>query len=274
MYQYYSNSMNTAIFRILTLQNKLHNAISDNQLELYYQPILDAQNYEIVGAEALIRWNDPELGIVQPDSFIPLAEESGAIIPIGEWVIKEACKKIEYWNTKFNNDLFVCVNVSSVQFRKQDISELVSNQLKLYKINPNSLHIEITESILMSSSKEIITKLKDLKALGIKISLDDFGTGYSSLSYLQKFPIDTIKIDRQFTNEITEFNEFPALVSAIVSMAHGLKMHVVAEGVENKFQATQLRKLSCKYLQGYFFSRPVIESEMTELIRKSYLKSA
>lgn len=274
MYQYYSNSMNTAIFRILTLQNKLYNAISDNQLELFYQPILDSNSFDIVGVEALIRWNDPELGTIFPDAFIPLAEESGAIVPIGEWVIKEACKKIKFWNTKFNTDLFISVNVSSVQFSKQDLYKVISNQLNLYKINPSLLHIEITESILMSSSDDIVNKLNKLKELGIKISLDDFGTGYSSLSYLQKFPIDTLKIDRQFTSEITEFNEFPALVTAIINMAHGLKMTLVAEGVENKFQANQLKKLSCNLLQGYYFSRPVIETEMTELIRKSHLKSA
>ncbi|MFK7815510.1 MAG: EAL domain-containing protein [Gammaproteobacteria bacterium] len=274
IYQYYSNSMNTAILRILSLQNKLHNAIIENQLELHYQPIIDAHNHEIVGAEALIRWHDPELGIIYPDAFIPLAEESGAIIPIGKWVIEEACKKIKSWNTKFNTSLFISINVSSVQFSKQNICELISHQIKSNDINPEFLHIEITESILMSSINEVADKLMDLKKLGIKISLDDFGTGYSSLSYLQKFPIDTLKIDRQFTSEITEIDELPPLVTAIINMAHGLDMDVVAEGVENEFQATQLKKLSCKLLQGYYFSRPVVEAEMTELIRKSYLKSA
>ncbi len=274
IYQYYSNSMNTAIFRILTLENKLHKAVNENQLELYYQPILNSTNHEIVGAEALIRWNDPELGVVSPDAFIPLAEESGSIIQIGEWVIKEACKQIHYWNNNFNTDLSISVNVSSIQFSKQNLREVISNQLRHYKINPNSLHIEITESILMSSSNKITDKLKDLKSLGIKISLDDFGTGYSSLSYLQKFPIDVLKIDRQFTSEISKTNKFPPLVSAIISMAHGLNLKVVAEGVENEFQMTQLMKLSCDQLQGYFFSRPVAADEMTELIRKSSLKIA
>ena len=274
IYQYYSNSMNTAIFRILTLENKLHRAIADNQLELYYQPIFDAHSFEIIGAEALIRWNDPELGIVAPDAFIPLAEESGAIIQIGEWVIKEACKQLEYLNNKFKMDLSISVNVSGIQFSKQDLYELIANQLRLHKIKPNLLHIEITESILMSSSEVISSKLEALKSLGINISLDDFGTGYSSLSYIQKFPIDTLKIDRQFTSEICKSNAQPPLVSAIISMAHGLGLKVVAEGVEDEFQKDQLSKLECDQLQGYYFSRPIKADELALLIGNRFLKTA
>ncbi len=274
MYHYYSDSMNTAIFKVITLEKKLHKAISNNELILHYQPIVDTKTHGIVGVEALVRWQDPELGLIPPDSFISIAEGNGLILPIGEWVIQEACKQANNWNEQFDLNLSVSVNVSSVQFMKQDLYKVVSNTLKSNNFKPELLHIEITESLIMHSSGEILNTFDKLKSLNINISLDDFGTGYSSLNYLRKYPIDILKIDRQFTSEITEENLAPPLVTAIINMAHGLNLKVIAEGVEDQLQCMQLRNLKCDQLQGYFFSQPVSVNQMTELIRASMIKSA
>jgi EAL domain-containing protein (putative c-di-GMP-specific phosphodiesterase class I) len=235
------------------LEADLRRAITHGEFELYFQPLFDLETNRIGSFEALIRWHHPRRGLVAPDEFIPLAEETGLIVPIGTWVIQEACRQAMKWP----GDVRVAVNVSSVQFRKPGLSNVIIQALAASGLDPRRLEVEITESIFLESSEPLIAVLHSLRGLGIRIALDDFGTGYSSLSYLQSFPFDKIKIDRSFIQQLLSRSGSTAIVRAITDLARALGMETTAEGVENSEQLAELRLQGCSSVQGYLFSRPV-----------------
>lgn len=265
-YQYYSDSMNNFVFNRMAMESKLRKALKENQLFLEYQPQVDVSDETIYGAEALIRWNDPEQGIISPGIFIPLAEETGLIVDIGAWVLREACQQAKAWQRRDCKPIKVSVNVSAIQFLKQDLPALVKNVLKETKLDPGYLEIEITETTIMEDMGRVIDILHQLRDIGVKISLDDFGTGYSSLNYLREFPIDILKIDRGFVNELNNQKSDVAIVTAIIAMAHALNLEVIAEGVEDEYQYKLLRNLGCDYIQGFYLHRPIPVDEVTQLI--------
>ena len=252
-YRFFEAEMNARAQSRHRLEGDLRRAISAGEFELYFQPLFDLETNRIGSFEALIRWNHPSRGLVAPDEFIPLAEETGLIVPIGTWVIQEACRQA----TKWPEDVRVAVNVSSVQFRKPGLVNVLMQALAASGLDPRRLEVEITESIFLESSEALIAVLHSLRNLGIRIALDDFGTGYSSLSYLQSFPFDKIKIDRSFIQQMLSRSGSTAIVRAITDLARALGMETTAEGVENPEQLAELRQHGCSSVQGYLFSRPV-----------------
>ena len=265
-YQFYSVDMNNKAHERLRIEGLLHKALEKNEFLLFYQPKVDMNNGDIIGAEALIRWINDEIGFVSPVDFIPMAEETGLIIPIGEWVIRTACQQISDWKNKGLPEVRVAVNLSARQFRQGNLAKLIDSILKEYGLTPDCLPLEITESLLMSDKDDSKRALEELKAMGFQIYLDDFGTGYSSLSYLKKFPIDALKIDRSFVMDIPDDKDDMAISSAIVAMSHALRLDVVAEGIETMDQYNFLRQLGCEEAQGYLFSKPLPADEFEELL--------
>lgn len=265
-YQLYSSAMNVKVFERLALESSLRNAIEKNELILYYQPQVDS-NKNIVAAEALIRWNHPELGIVSPMSFIPIAEETGLIVPIGEWVLETACVECKKWNDAGHN-LIVAVNLSGRQFKEKNLIETVESIINKTGLDPKYLELEITETIAMQNETFTIDVLNKLKETGIKIAVDDFGTGYSSLSYLKKFPIDCLKIDQSFVRNMNDDIKDAAIVNTIIGLAHNLKLKVTAEGVETQEHMDFLVDNGCEKLQGYLFSRPVPAEKFVKLLKE------
>jgi EAL domain-containing protein (putative c-di-GMP-specific phosphodiesterase class I) len=273
-YQYYLESMNTLAHERLALENKLRRALETNELCLHYQPQVDAASGRIVGVEALLRWFDPDHGLIPPDTFIPVAENSGLILPIGEWVINEACRQNKAWQKAGLEKIVVSVNVSGIQFARQNVSDVIDAALRESGLAPAYLETEITESVIMDQPERAVEQLSAIKALGIRIALDDFGTGYSSFSYLHRFPIDTLKIDRSFISEICEKAEHAEIVAAIIAMSHILKLRVVAEGIEEEEQLHLLADKECDVIQGYLFSRPLPAEQVSQLLAKPTLKTA
>lgn len=273
-YQYYKDSMNVAAVERVKLEGRLRRALEQDQLELHYQPQVDSVTHEIVGLEALLRWRDPENGLIPPNEFIPLAEASGLILPIGEWVLHEACRQARAWQKAGYPVRLMSVNVSSVQFARQDVASIVRAALTRNRLDPGCFEIEITESTIMSDPKSAVQMLEDIKALGVSIALDDFGTGYSSLSYLRRFPIDTLKIDRSFIREVDKKPEDAEIVGAITSMAHSLRLRVVVEGIETESQLGIVCERQCDVIQGFLFSRPLPASEIICLLAERNLKIA
>jgi diguanylate cyclase (GGDEF)-like protein/PAS domain S-box-containing protein len=271
-HEIYDSAMHAQVNDLLQMETALRMAVERNELVVYYQSIVDLETFKISGFEALVRWNHPERGFISPANFIPLAEETGLIVDIGEWVLRDACRQMERWQKIFPSDppLFVSVNLSSKQFIQSDLIQRVTQILEETKINPEGLKLEITESAVMDNVETATEMLKKLRALGIKLSIDDFGTGYSSLSYLHRFPIDTLKVDRSFVVNMSEDGENVEIVRTIVSLAQNLGMNVIAEGVETKEQLAALRKLGCENGQGYFFSKPVGAKAAENLICDTY----
>lgn len=265
-YQYYNRTMNTSAFQRLSLESNLHHALERGEFSLYYQPKIDVASRAIVGVEALIRWRHPDLGLVSPAEFIPLAEETGLIIPIGEWVLREACAQIRAWQSAGLTPAPIAVNLSARQFHQQDIALMVRRALEEYDVAPHLLELEITESAAMQNAQAASMTLATLKALGVRIAIDDFGTGYSSLSYLKRFPIDSLKIDRSFVTELPDNQDDASIAQAVITMAHALRLKVVAEGVENEAQLAFLAANGCDEMQGYYFSRPLPAAECTQLL--------
>ncbi len=255
-HQVFDAAMHSRAVALLRLETDLRRAMERNEFVLFYQPTVCLRSGRIHGVEALIRWLHPERGLVLPDDFIPHAEETGLIIPIGNWVLEEACRKMREWHREFPH-LTISVNLSVKQFTQSQLSLQVQNTLYETGLNPNCLMLEITESMLMENPESTATMLEQLKRLDVKIHIDDFGTGYSSLSYLHRFPIDTLKIDRSFVSRMAAVNENLEIVRTIVTLAHNLGMDVIAEGVETAEQLAQLRALECERAQGYYFSEPV-----------------
>ncbi len=239
------------------LVDGLHHAADRGELVVYYQPRIDAQTRRVLGMEALVRWVHPELGLVAPGRFIPLAEESGLIVPIGEWVLREACRQNKAWQDAGFAPVRISVNLSAVQFRRNDLFDTVERALAEVGLDPSWLELELTESMLMNDPRTTIATLERFKSAGIHLSIDDFGTGYSSLSYLRHFPIDALKIDQSFVREITTNRDDAAIATAIILMGHSLKLSVVAEGVETESQLSFLQILQCNEVQGFLISPPV-----------------
>ena len=260
----YEKNMSGFNDKMLMLETKIHNAIRKNAFELHYQPKINIQTGEMDGMEALIRWNDEELGFVPPDQFIPFAEECGLIIDIGEWVLKKAALQVKKWNESFGLHLRVAVNISPKQLAEKSFVTCLKEILDEVQVEPNMLEIEITEMSMMDQNDDLILKIQTIKDMGIHISIDDFGTGYSSLSYLKEFPVDALKIDRSFIRNITNEKSGMSMVAAIIKLAHALNLEVVAEGVEELNELEILKEHACKYVQGYYFSKPLNVTDFTK----------
>lgn len=265
-YQFYSAKMNEHVKDLLKMQADLRRAIERDEFELYYQPKVDAVSGNVVGMESLIRWNHPNNGMVSPLKFIPLAEKMELIIPLGEWILQEACNRASEWFKDDFKNLTVSVNVSAVQFSNKGFKASVQKALLKSGLPAKNLVLEITESMLIGDLDQLSAILIDIKKLGVSFSLDDFGTGYSSLSYLQKFPIDELKVDRSFIIEIPQNEDGNTIVRAIIAMAHTLGQKVVAEGVEKVDQFEFLRTYNCDVIQGYYFSKPLNKNDFTEYL--------
>ncbi|WP_426211226.1 EAL domain-containing protein [Massilia sp. TWP1-3-3] len=265
-YRFFTAEMNAQSLARLDLENALRRAIDNQEFVVYLQPKVHIGSGRISGAEALIRWKRPGHGMVSPALFIPVLEETGLIVPVGTWVLNEACRMISKWGKSKTGPVHLSVNVSGVQFFLGGLEEEVLNALKVHEIAPELLELELTESSLMSNAEDTITVLRNLKALGIQISIDDFGTGYSSLAYLKRFPIDKLKIDIAFVREVTSNPDDAAIVLAIINMAHSLKLQVIAEGVERDAQLAYLRRHGCDEMQGYYFSKPVSEADFEAML--------
>ena len=265
---YFSKNLNDRSLQYLSLQTDLRRAIDRDELQLFYQPKIDTATRRLVGAEALLRWRHPERGMVTPDEFIPVAEETGLIVPIGAWVFGEACRQIAAWRNNGLTPVRVAVNVSGRQFHEGSLLTTIRNALDEFAVDPIYLQLELTESILMKKASENIRILRQLKELGLRLSIDDFGTGYSSLSYLGLFPLDELKIDRSFLTKIDggATRESAPIVVAIIALAHSLNLRVVAEGVETGAQWAFLRDWHCDECQGYFFGKPVPAADFTALL--------
>ncbi len=265
-YQFFSSKMAETARLRFALESSLRQAVDKNQLCLYYQPQVDLTSGLVIGAEALIRWIHPEQGIISPVRFIPVAEETGLILPIGEWVIRSACRQIAIWRDKKLPPIRVGVNLSAVQFQRQDIEKIVKESLEETGIDPKCLDLEITESAIMDDVEKAVSMLNRISKLGVKLSIDDFGTGYSSLSQLRHFPFKTLKIDRSFVHSIVEDEGDRAIVNAIIAMAHSLNQTVIVEGVETDAQLGIMRHLKCNEMQGFLFSKPVPVESLTEML--------
>jgi len=273
-FRFFTAEMNAQSMARLDMENALRRAIDNEEFVLFFQPKVNIISGRISGAEALIRWRRPGHGMVSPALFIPLLEETGLIVRVGNWVLDEACKKISEWGASSIGPVHLSVNVSGIQFFVGGLEEEVLKAIRKYDIAPDLLELELTESSLMSNAEETIAVLRNLKALGIQISIDDFGTGYSSLAYLKRFPIDKLKIDIAFVREVTSNPDDAAIVLAIISMAHSMKLDVIAEGVENDAQLAYLRRHGCDEMQGYYFSRPVPQEEFEQMLMGGKLLQA
>lgn len=265
-YKFYSEEIENANFHHQQLTNDLQLALKHNQLVLFYQPIVNVQTMQIEGFEALLRWQHPQEGMISPNVFIPIAENTGAITSIGAWVIQKAICQIKQWQAQFDPNLFISVNFSARQFFDKRIITIVSDAINEAQIQPTTLHIELTESILMEDVDKAVGILKQLRDLGAGISIDDFGTGHSSMSYLKQFPVDTIKIDKSFVRGLPIDNVDTAIVEAIFALAKSLRFDVVAEGVETQQQLACLKQKDCTKVQGYLFSAPVPASQIEDYL--------
>jgi diguanylate cyclase (GGDEF)-like protein len=265
-FKFYSETMRTKSLHRLDLENLLRTAIEEEQFELYFQPKVNAESFRLVGAEALLRWHHPERGTIAPDDFIPIAEETGLIVPLGQWVLNEACRQVKAWSTSPIGTVPVSVNISSHQFRDSGLVGDVLDAVSQAGINTRDLELEITESVLLQDVDKTLIELKALKEAGLSLSIDDFGTGYSSLSYLKRFPIDTIKIDRSFVKDLHQDTDDAAICAAILAMSQQLGLTVVAEGVETREQLDFLRRYKCDHIQGYICSKPLPANEFFALL--------
>jgi diguanylate cyclase (GGDEF)-like protein/PAS domain S-box-containing protein len=266
-HRFFTEQMNRQVVEHLTLETQLRFALEKKQFVLHYQPQLDLRDGRIVGVEALVRWNHPEHGLISPGRFIPVAEDSGLIVPIGAWVLGEACRQGQAWQNAGLGPFAVAVNLSAVQFRRPDLVNTVINALVLSELDSQWLELELTESLLIQDAEMTLDSLRRLKALGVKLSVDDFGTGYSSLAYLKRFAVDKLKIDQSFVRDLASDPDDAAIVRAIIQMAHSLKLKTIAEGVESEEQARILGTFKCDEVQGYRFARPMPADELEAFVR-------
>jgi diguanylate cyclase (GGDEF)-like protein len=265
-FQFYTSGMNHRTIERLQLESKLRGALENDEFVLYYQPKMDFRTQKVIGAEALIRWQHPELGMVPPADFIPLAEETGLIVPMGEWVLDEACRQVAIWREMGIDSLRMAVNISARQFRETNIVQMILSTIKRANILASNMEIEITESLLMEDTEANNAILRELKSHGLHISMDDFGTGYSSLSYLRRLNVDTLKIDRSFVRDILTNHDDAVIAEAIIALGHGLRLNIVAEGVETEAQFKFLSLLHCDEAQGFYFSKPLPKDEFTAFV--------
>ncbi len=264
-HQFYDESMNAVALKRLILESKLRRALENNEFELYYQPKLELETQKITGFEGLLRWKDPELGTVMPGDFIPIAEETGLIHPLGDWVLRAACRQAVAWRGAGVCDVPIAVNVSTMQFQREGLASHIAQIIAEESARPSDIGIEITESAVLHDPGGSVSQLEELRDLGIEIALDDFGTGYSSLSHLRNLPVDVVKIDRSFVKEVGTRDDDAALTASIVQMGLALGLRIVAEGVEERVQRDLLRSWGCHEMQGYLFSPPVPAAEAEQL---------
>jgi len=267
--QYFAPGMDKLTQERVRMESELYHAVTHRQLELHYQPKVDARTGKVHGAEALVRWRHPERGLIPPEQFIPLAEENGLINAIGEWVLREASRQAKAWQASGLRPLRVAVNVAASQFRQGNLFEVIRRALEDAQLEPRYLELELTESAVMTNPEESADILEQLSRMGVVVSVDDFGTGYSSMSYLRRFPIDKLKIDRGFIRELMTRADDASIVQAIISLAHSLHLKVIAEGVETPEQLLLLQEMGCDQYQGYHFSPPVPAAEFESLVRAS-----
>jgi diguanylate cyclase (GGDEF)-like protein len=270
--RFFQPELNHRAIERLGLESDLRRALANHEFALHYQPVIAIETGDIVGAEALLRWRHPETGLIPPDKFIPIAEDTGLIVPIGEWVMRTACRQIATWRANGHADLTIAVNVSARQVTDGGFIKSVGRILHETRVDPSWLEFEITERLLMNDAPSTKIALEEINALGIGLSIDDFGTGYSALSYLQQFPFDILKIDRAFVGRVADDKDSAALTRAIIGMAQSLGLKVIAEGVESEAQLEFLRKYKCDLAQGYHFSRPVPADEFQALLEAASAK--
>lgn len=265
---YFNNSINEKLMEKIQTQSELRKAIENDEFMVYYQPQVDLQTDRIVGFEALIRWNHPDKGIIPPGEFIYLAEETGLIVPIGTWVLQEACNQLKQWEDKGYTNLIMAVNISVRQFKDQDFVQMVKTVIEETGVNPNCLELEITETIALQDIEYTISIIQKLKEMGVAFSLDDFGTGYSSMNYLKRLPVNNLKIDKSFLDTIMDNRSDQNIVKTIISLAQTLDLAVIAEGVEKDEQGLFLKNAKCNKAQGYLYSKPLPKEEAEELLKK------
>ncbi len=266
-YEVYSALLDLGMVQRLSMESDLHRALQREELVLHYQPIVNVETGEIVGVEALVRWLHPERGVLYPDAFIPLAEDSGLIVPLGEWVLRAACRQAIAWQEAGAGPLFISVNLSPRQMR-QELASVVAQVLRETGLSPSHLMLEVTEGAIMVEMERAISLLLSLRGMGVQVCVDDFGTGHSSLSHLKMLPVDVIKVDRSFVWDMVGNRADAAIVASVVTLAQALGLRVIAEGVETEEQAALLRRMGCREMQGFLFSRPLPEAEMTELLAR------
>ena len=265
-FQFFTSEMNTRALEHLSLVNALHAALKNKEFLLHYQPQVDIQSGEIIGLEALVRWQHPARGLILPDVFITVAEDSSLIVPLGKWVMKEACAQHKRWLNEGLPALRIAVNLSARQFLRQDLLGMITEILDDSGMDPQYLELELTESTFMGHISDTIEVLQALRKLGVHVSIDDFGTGYSSMAFLKRFTIDKLKIDRSFVSDLATNSDDAAIVTATIAMAHSLNLTVIAEGVETEEQLQFLKDNGCEQIQGHYFSRALPAREITELL--------
>tara|TARA_R110000823_G_scaffold295738_4_gene415620 strand:- start:2745 stop:4580 length:1836 start_codon:yes stop_codon:yes gene_type:complete len=268
-YRFYNEEMNAKAVEQLKMEEELRDAMRNNELELRYQPQIDCKTGQVVSMEALVRWKHPERGMVSPVEFIPVAESTGQIIELGEWVMDEVARNCLYWDDLGLKSFRVCVNISPLQFNQKNLPQWVGEFLKRSGLPPERLELELTESAIMTDAETNIARLRELKALGVDLAVDDFGTGYSSLSYLKRFPIDTLKIDQSFVADL-DTPDGAAIVDAILALAKTLKLRVIAEGIENEYHLSYLVRNQCDLLQGFYFARPLYPEDVPAMLEENF----
>ncbi|WP_310604596.1 putative bifunctional diguanylate cyclase/phosphodiesterase [Anaerosporobacter sp.] len=272
-YCFYNESINERLMNKIEIQSELRQAIDFNEFEVFYQAQIDLESNKIAGFEALVRWNHPVKGIIAPGEFIPIAEQTGLIVPIGKWVMQEACKQLKRWEEKGFSDVTMAVNLSGRQFFDTDLVAMVKEILDLTGINPANLELEITETVVLDNIEYSVDVVEQIKAFGVRFSLDDFGTGYSAMNYLRMLPVNNIKIDKCFLDRLIENQSDQKIVSSIINLAKNLEMDVIAEGVEYEEQAEFLRSVDCRLAQGFLYSKPLPKAGANELLGR-YNKKA
>lgn len=266
-HQFYSPEINAQLQERLALENELHGALERNEIVVYYQPIIDLQTKQITAVEALVRWQHPTRGLVSPAKFIPIAEANGLIVEIGEWVLRTACLQNRTWQLAGLPPIRMSVNLSARQFEESNLVELVSEIIQESGLHPSYLELEVTESSLMTDIQRSVTILKQLRELGVWLALDDFGTGYSSLNYLKRFPVNMLKIDRSFVQDVCSNPDSAAVTNAIIALAKSLQLKITAEGIETQQQLSYLQKRGCQEGQGYYFGIPAPAKEIMEILQ-------
>jgi len=266
-YHYFSEELQSAVFDHIAMEAEMRLGIDSEQFILHYQPKIDLASGKMTGMEALVRWNHPDKGFVRPDHFIPFAEETGLIIPLGLWILKTACRQMAEFNIVLDVPLKVAINLSAGQFNQRGLIYTIQEIMERYDIKPENIELEITESSVMGDVDVAIATMNKFRDIGLHLAIDDFGTGYSSLSYLKRFPINTLKIDQSFVRDLTIDSDDAAIVKAIISMAKSLQLNVVAEGVETQEQLNFLKANDCENVQGYLFSKPLPADEFMQYIK-------